>query len=99
MTTARKPPQPPTPRQTRPLAQPKPQARPLTTELMSRLKAIRDGSEGKITNETLAKELEKTKQEIAEWLGSYRSAPNSETTIAFILFGLTHDKNLLKGLQ
>jgi hypothetical protein len=97
--TTRKPPTPPTPRHIKPLAHRKTNgARPLTAALMSRCKSIRDESEGRIDNTSIASSLGCTKSEVAEWLGAYRSAPNSETTLGFILYFIAHDKNLIKNL-
>lgn len=92
---------PPSPRHiNKPLAQPKggAQARPKTAALMARCKAIRDESEGKIDNASIATALGITKAEVCEHLGAYRSAPSSESTISYILLFLGHDKNLLKNL-
>jgi hypothetical protein len=95
----RKPVTPPTPRQSRPLAQPKTTtARPLTAALMARCKEIRDASDGKIDNSSIAKELGTTPFEVSEWLNGYRSAPNSEKTIGFIMFFVRFDRNLVKNL-
>lgn len=100
MTTARKPPLPPRQKQRRPLAQPKPPPpRPLTNALMARMKEIRDQSEGKITNQSIAEAIGKNPQDVSEYLSGWRSAPYGDSQIALILFFLPHDKNLLKDLK
>lgn len=96
MTTARRPPQPPTPRQTRPLAQPKPQARPLTTEIIQRIRRVVEKSDGAITYETMAAEMGASRAQIAEWVGGYRSAPNSESMIQLCRWLAKRDATFLK---
>lgn len=86
-----KPPQPPTPIITKPpIHKPGPEGRPLTTKLMARVQRIIDQSKGKLTRQGLADDIGKGRNEVAEYLGGFRSAPNSEITLRMLAWADKH---------
>lgn len=93
MTTSRKPPQPPTPRLTRPLAQPKvPHAqRPLTTEIMQRIRKVIEDSNGALNCVTIAQDIDAHKNQVVEWISGFRAAPGSERFAELCRWLAQHD--------
>lgn len=90
-TTSRKPPTPPAPKLTRPLAQQPPPKHPLTHEVMQRIrKAIRD-SAGKITLTTFAADIDCNPKQAREWVSILRAAPVGDALIKSILWLVRHD--------
>lgn len=68
-------------------AKPKPE----TARLMKRLRKVIDDSNGEITQEVVAKEIGVVKTVISEWMAMRRSLPNSESTLAILLFVSKHE--------
>lgn len=97
MTTARKPPLPPIPKKTKPQATPK-RSTGAAAEIMARCKLIRDESEGKLDNASIAIDLHLTKQEVSQYLTGSGGLPYGDRMVSFILWGLRHNKALLKDL-
>ena len=98
MTTSRKPPTPPVPRQSRPLAQPKGKDRILTRKMMGALGQMIDQSEGRLTRHQLAADIGRHSTEVVEWIGCWRSFPNAEATLSMLKWALAQDRSFIKTL-
>ncbi len=98
MTTSRKPPTPPIPRQSRPLAQPKGKDRALTRKMMTAISSLIDQSEGKLTRQGLSIDIGRSNNEVVEWLGAWRNFPNAETTLALLRWAIQQDRSFVKTL-
>ncbi len=96
--TARKPPTPPIPRQSRPLAQPKGKDRALTRKMMGALGAMIDSSEGRLTRHQLAKDIGRHSTEVVEWIGCWRNFPSSETVLLMLAWAVGKDRSFIKTL-
>lgn len=77
----------------RPFAQPisPKEKRPLTTKLMERVDQIIKGSDGKLSRKSLAADLDKNENEVGEWIGGWRSAPNGEKILEIWAWVARHD--------
>ncbi len=96
--TTRKPPTPPVPRQSRPLAQPKGKDRALTRKMMTAISSLIDQSEGKLTRQGLSIDIGRSNNEVVEWLGAWRNFPNAETTLALLRWAIQQDRSFVKTL-
>ena len=63
---------------------------------MARINRIIEKSGGKLTRRMLGEAIDKGRVAIAEWLGGRRSAPNSESTLMLIRFGLKNDPDFMR---
>ncbi len=100
MTTARKPATAPTPRHVnKPLSQPKPTTdRPLTTEVMQRIRKVIESSQGSITYPMIAAELGTSTSQASEWIAGWRSAPGSERFAELCRWLAKRDPESLRGV-
>lgn len=98
MTTSRRPPTPPKPKLTRPLATPKPTNgdRPLTTEVMQRIRRVMEQSQGEISFPSIARDVGQNSNQISEWIGGWRSAPGSERFAELCRWLAQHDPEALR---
>ena len=64
----------------------------MTDALMERITATIDSSAGKLTRRQLAADIGKSYSQVIEFLTGFRSAPNSETTLALVDWIAKHQK-------
>lgn len=96
---ARKPPSPPKPKITRPLAQqPSDDSRPMTRKMMQALTQLIEESDGKLTRAQFARDIGRRPNEMVEWLGCWRSSPTSESLLKMFAWALKHDRHFAKRL-
>lgn len=96
MTTARKPVQPPQPRQARPLAKQPAQKNPATKDIMQRVRRVIRDSQGQITVPSIAKDTGLSRKDMNEWVGGYRSMPSLDSLVAIIRWLSRHDRHFIR---
>lgn len=90
--TARKPPLPPKPKLTRAPAKTQPESKnPITTEIMQRIRRVIAKSDGQITIQTIAEELDIPRQACSEYISCSRATPGGDRFAKFFIWIHKHD--------
>lgn len=96
MTTSRKPPLPPKPKLTRAPAKPIPESKnPITQEIMQRIRRVIAKSDGQITIQTIAEELDIPRQACSEYISCSRATPGGDRFAKFIRWLAIRDSTFI----
>lgn len=95
---ARKPPASPTPKITRPLAQPESPTNPITREIMQRARQIIFNSKGVMTLNSVADDIGVSQPQFREWASGFRSMPYGDNLIKIQRWLAVQDKSFISDV-